>query len=123
MVKIVAAPRSTVKPLKAIPACYPIIWDVVAAIPVGVVRSYGEVAKRAGFPKGARQVGQALKRAPAKLKLPWHRVTGANGRISLPVGSAAYNEQIKRLSREGLILKGRRVLTTRDKSLDELMWG
>ena len=52
----------------------------------GRVSTYGEVAKLAGLPRGARQVGRALGQAPASLKLPWYRVIGAGGRIALAEG-------------------------------------
>ena len=46
------------------------------------VSTYGEVAKLAGLPRGARQVGRALGKAPASRKLPWYRVIAAGGRIA-----------------------------------------
>jgi methylated-DNA-protein-cysteine methyltransferase-like protein len=102
------------------------IWAVVAAIPRGRVASYGEVAARAGLPRGARLVGRALAQCPAAL--PWHRVLGASGRISLPPGSAAFREQRRRLEREGVPVaaNGRVAATHFDRDpagLDELLWG
>ena len=73
------------------------IWRVVAAIPAGRVATYGEVARLAGLPRGARQVGRALGLAPAARKLPWFRVIGAGGRIALPKDSAGYRTQIRKL--------------------------
>ena len=78
------------------------IWRVVAAIPAGRVSTYGEVAKLAGLPRGARQVGRALGKAPASLKLPWYRVIGAGGRIALPRDSAGYRTQVSKLRAEGV---------------------
>lgn len=40
------------------------VWQIVAAIPEGYVTTYGDVAKLAGSPRAARQVGGVLKRLP-----------------------------------------------------------
>ena len=84
------------------------IWHVVCAIPRGQVSTYGAVARAAGFPGRARQAGFALRVAPAALRLPWHRVTGAGGRIVFPNDSRAYREQAQRLRAEGIrVVDGR----------------
>jgi methylated-DNA-protein-cysteine methyltransferase-like protein len=102
------------------------IWRAIAAIPAGEWASYGEVARRAGLPRGARLVGFALHRAPPALDLPWHRVLGAGGRIAFPKGSRAGAEQARRLAREGLSVDAGRVRgaarATTARSLDELLW-
>lgn len=102
------------------------IWRVVAAIPGGRVSTYGEVARLAGLPGGARQVGRALSEAPAALKLPWHRVVGAGGRIALPKDSAGYGLQIRKLLAEGVTVENGRVNFPEFQwlpDLDELIWG
>lgn len=102
------------------------IWRAVRAIPAGEWASYGEVARRAGLPRGARLVAFALKRAPQALDLPWHRVLGADGRISLPRGSRAAAEQVRRLVREGLRVERGRVrrasAADARTALDALLW-
>ena len=45
----------------------------------GEVRTYGEVAKDAGSPKGARAAGGALGRNPIAIIIPCHRVSAAGG--------------------------------------------
>ena len=57
---------------------------MVAAIPRGRVATYGDVARMAGLPSGARQAGRAMRCCPPELALPWHRVVAADGRIALP---------------------------------------
>lgn len=102
------------------------IWRVVAAIPPGRVSTYGEVARLAGLPRGARQVGRALGKAPATLKLPWYRVIGAGGRIALPKDSAGYGTQIRKLQAEGISVEKGRVRLPEFQwapDLDELIWG
>lgn len=57
----------------------------------GEVATYGELADRAGFPKMARETGQALGRNPLPLVVPCHRILAAGGKIggfSAPGGSA-----------------------------------
>lgn len=102
------------------------IWKVVATIPKGKVMAYGEVARRAGLPRGARRVGPALGRAPEAMKLPWHRVLGAGGKIAFPRDHPGYQRQVDLLSVDGLLLvKGKvaasDVITA--QSMDELLWG
>jgi len=50
------------------------IYRVVRGIPRGRVMTYGEVARRAGLPRGARTVGRAMAASPEEL--PWQRVVG-----------------------------------------------
>lgn len=85
------------------------IWEVVKKIPQGCVATYGQVAKEAGFPKQPRLAGYALHEAPPEMKLPWHRVINAQGRISLAPESEGYQEQKRRLQEEGVIFMGGRV--------------
>jgi methylated-DNA-protein-cysteine methyltransferase-like protein len=84
-------------------------WDVVAMIPSGRVSTYGEVARRAGFPGRARQAGKALALMPRGMNLPWHRVLGAGGRIVFPKDSTHFREQARRLRSEGVRVKAGRV--------------
>lgn len=60
---------------------YATIYAVVRRIPRGRVATYGQVARLAGRPRGARQVGYALA-ALDDPGVPWHRVVNAKGRIS-----------------------------------------
>ncbi len=48
-----------------------------AGAPYGKVITYGELAKRAGCPGGARRVGQIMARNPLPLVIPCHRVVAA----------------------------------------------
>ncbi len=59
------------------------VWQIVASIPEGCVTTYGEVARLAGSPRAARQVGGVLRRLPEESTLPWHRVVNRHGAISL----------------------------------------
>jgi len=61
---------------------YPRIYAVVRRIPRGRVASYGQIARLAGLPGRARQVGYALHALPSGTRLPWHRVINARGAVS-----------------------------------------
>jgi methylated-DNA-protein-cysteine methyltransferase-like protein len=62
------------------------IYEVVRRIPRGRVATYGDVAKAAGLPGHARQVGYALAALDADTDVPWHRVVNAQGRVSARAG-------------------------------------
>ena len=81
------------------------IWQVVAAIPKGKVTTYGGVAKKAGLGQAARRVGLALRGLPHSTLIPWHRVINAQGRLSLPTGSAPHKMQRARLEAEGVLFR------------------
>ncbi|MFC1578878.1 MGMT family protein [Pseudomonadota bacterium] len=78
------------------------IWQVVMLIPPGKVSTYGDVARMAGLPGAARRVGRALRGLPEDTLIPWHRVVNAQGRIVVPGGNTARNEQRSRLQSEGV---------------------
>lgn len=77
------------------------VRDLVRAVPCGRVASYGRIAELAGDPRQARQVGWILHSSPESEGLPWHRIIGARGRISLPLESGG-REQACRLRSEGV---------------------
>ncbi len=78
------------------------IYLALAQIPEGKVITYGNLAKLAGMPNGARLAGRLMCELPDKSNLPWHRVINAQGRLSLPLGSESYREQKSRLNSEGI---------------------
>ena len=102
------------------------IRKAVRGIKRGSFASYGEVARRAGYPGRARLVGQVLRDSGDEARLPWHRVTGAGGRIAFPAGSRNAREQLARLAREGVKTRGNRAVPRRmpagSRSLDVLLW-
>jgi len=94
------------------------IWHAVCAIPRGKATTYGSVARAAGLPGRARQVGFALRIAPDELNLPWHRVVGAGGRIVFPASSHSHREQARRLRAEGIRVVNGRVIPSAMTGLD-----
>jgi len=78
------------------------VRSVVRDLRKGEVVSYGEVARRAGYPRAARAVGNVL---ATNIGLPWWRVVRANGELAAHSGE----EQARRLRREGISIRGGRV--------------
>ena len=103
-----------------------VIRKAVRAIKRGTFVSYGEVARRAGLPGRARLVGKVLRESGNTSSLPWHRVTGAGGRIAFAPGSRNAREQVRRLEREGIRSRGNRVVAkpgaSSARTLDALLW-
>ena len=84
------------------------VYLTMAQIPPGKVTSYGELASLAGLGRAARWVGRLMSQLPDDTRLPWHRVIGAGGRLSLPADTRAGQKQRERLRAEGVtILNGR----------------
>jgi len=79
---------------------YERIYEITRRIPEGRVATYGQIARLAGVPKGARQVGYAmaaLGRGRPRPEIPWHRVVNAKGESSIG------GDQITRLEAEGVV--------------------
>jgi methylated-DNA-protein-cysteine methyltransferase-like protein len=80
------------------------IASAIRKVPRGRVSTYGAIAKAAGYPRNARQVARVLRQVGG---LPWQRILGSGGRISLR-GEAALEQRLL-LEAEGVRFKGRRV--------------
>lgn len=76
-------------------------WAALARIPYGETRSYGELAREIGCPKGPRAVGSANGRNPICVIIPCHRAIGADG--SLTGFSAGIERKKALLALEGSI--------------------
>jgi len=86
------------------PALVTAISDAIRRLPRGRVSTYGAIAKAAGYPRCARHVGRVLKQVDG---LPWQRVLGSGGRISLR-GELALEQRFL-LEAEGVRFRGRKV--------------
>lgn len=73
-------------------------------IPKGRVATYGQVAKLAGIPKNARQVGTVLRNLPENSRVPWYRVVNSQGRISERSDATFEGLQQHLLAEEGVFL-------------------
>ena len=80
------------------------IRETIQDIPPGRVASYGQIAEIAGIPRGARQVGYALRHTPEGLELPWHRVVQSSGKSAFDPNSRVFGTQRDRLADEGVVL-------------------
>ncbi|MEQ9463111.1 MAG: methylated-DNA--[protein]-cysteine S-methyltransferase [Haliea sp.] len=58
------------------------VWQALAAIPWGEVRSYRDIALTIGKPRAVRAVGAANGRNPLPIVVPCHRVIGADGSLT-----------------------------------------
>lgn len=76
------------------------IYDVIKRIPKGKVATYGQVAKLAGLPRHARQVGFALAALPEGARVPWQRVVNAAGKVSAREHPNSQERQRALLERE-----------------------
>ena len=58
------------------------VWKTLCAVPAGKTVTYGELARRSGYPGAARAVGGAMARNPIPIVIPCHRVVGKGGDIT-----------------------------------------
>jgi methylated-DNA-protein-cysteine methyltransferase-like protein len=91
---------------------YERIYEVVRRIPRGRVTTYGAVAREAGLPRRARQVGYAMAALPDENDVPWHRVVNARGEVSERTGGVTF-ERIQRA-----LLQAEGVPFDRDERID-----
>jgi len=91
------------------------VWALTARIPRGRVTTYGDIAAALGC-RGARAVGQALRRNPYAPAVPCHRVVGADGSLTGYAGGLA--RKIRMLRSEGVpVSSGKADLSRRVRSL------
>ena len=57
------------------------VWKLIADIPYGTTRSYGDLARDLGDRTLAQAVGTACGRNPLPVVVPCHRVVGADGSL------------------------------------------
>lgn len=58
------------------------IWLALLEVPYGETATYGELAARAGNPKGARAVGGAVGHNPIAIIVPCHRILASDGTLT-----------------------------------------
>jgi len=76
------------------------VYKAVLEIPLGQVRTYKWVAKKAGKPRAFRAVGQILKRNPWPLLIPCHRVIRSSQELGGYAGGKKKKKLILDLERE-----------------------
>ncbi len=80
------------------------VWRLLAQIPFGTTRSYGELARQLGGVGRARAVGGAAHANPLPLVIPCHRLVGADGSLTGFAGGLALKERL--LRHEGIPVAG-----------------
>lgn len=66
-------------------------WEALQQIPYGEMWTYGQQAKRMGYPNASRAVGGANHKNPIAIIIPCHRVVSKNG-----LGGYAMGKEKKR---------------------------
>jgi AraC family transcriptional regulator, regulatory protein of adaptative response / methylated-DNA-[protein]-cysteine methyltransferase len=66
------------------------VWRALQEIPAGAVETYGEVARRLGVPRAAKEVGEACAANALAVAIPCHRVVRKDG------GLAGYRWGVRR---------------------------
>lgn len=70
------------------------VFEQTLKIPLGEVRTYSWIAKRAGSPAAARAVGSALRQNPYPLLIPCHRVVKADGTLGRYSGGKGIKSEL-----------------------------
>lgn len=91
------------------------VIKIIKGIPKGKVMTYGQIAKLAGSPRGARQVSRILHSMSSNYHLPWHRVINAQGEISIKDEEMNHVQRLS-LEAEGVVFLNRKV------ELDKFQW-
>ncbi len=78
------------------------VWAILAAIPYGATRTYGEIARELAAQRGlarmsAQAVGGAVGRNPISILIPCHRVLGRNGQLTGYAGGLERKRALLRL--------------------------
>ncbi|MFW3145781.1 MAG: methylated-DNA--[protein]-cysteine S-methyltransferase [Thermoplasmatota archaeon] len=73
------------------------VYTELRKVPFGDVITYGELARRAGSPGGARAVGQAMNSNPFLLVVPCHRVVASKGNAKYALGGFGAGLDVKRV--------------------------
>ncbi|MEH7453148.1 MGMT family protein [Gottfriedia acidiceleris] len=87
--------------------------EIIKNIPPGKVMTYGQVAKLAGSPRGARQVVRILHSMGQKYQLPWHRVINTKGEIGIQ-DEEGFLKQKRFLQDEGVKFTSERTINLKE---------
>jgi methylated-DNA-[protein]-cysteine S-methyltransferase len=84
------------------------VYKKLLEVPLGMVTTYGELAKAVGLQNGQRAIGRIMNKNPYPVIVPCHRVIKSDGKI----GGYAWGEKIKTnmLSREGVKIKNGKII-------------
>jgi len=84
------------------------VYKKLLEVPLGMVTTYGELARAVGLTNGQRAIGRIMNKNPYPVIVPCHRVIKSTGKI----GGYAWGEQIKTnmLSKEGVKIKNGKIV-------------
>ncbi|HRA48239.1 MAG TPA: MGMT family protein [Thermomicrobiales bacterium] len=82
------------------------VYAVVRAIPPGRVTTYGTIARTAGKPEGARQVGWLVHNPPEDVSANCHRIVNSTGYLSGGWSFGHPDVMVQLLQAEGVAFKG-----------------
>ena len=84
------------------------VYKKLLEVPLGMVTTYGELARAVGLKNGQRVIGRIMNKNPYPVIVPCHRVIKSNGKI----GGYAWGEKIKTnmLSKEGVKIKNGKII-------------
>jgi methylated-DNA-[protein]-cysteine S-methyltransferase len=58
------------------------VWNAISSVAFGETITYGELARRAGYPGSVRAAGAATGRNPLTILVPCHRIVGSTGSLT-----------------------------------------
>lgn len=79
------------------------VWKALAQIPYGETRSYENIARQIGSPRGFRAVGSACGANPLLLVIPCHRVVGSHQHLGGFSGGIPKKVKLLKLEKAVLI--------------------
>lgn len=85
------------------------VYEITRKIPRGFVATYGQIARLAGNPQGARTIGMFMRTNPDVPRTPCHRVVAADGSLTGYSGRGGIAGKKKMLTTEGVHFKGEKV--------------
>ncbi|PLT36044.1 MGMT family protein [Bacillus sp. V5-8f] len=78
--------------------------EIIQSVPEGKVMTYGQVARLAGSPRGARQIVRILHSMSDKYSLPWHRIVNSKGQVAIKDNESNALQKFL-LEKEGIEIK------------------
>lgn len=81
------------------------VYKIAGNIPIGYVATYGQIAFMAGYPRGARMAGRAMKDTPSDMDIPCYRVVNSSGDTAPEYVFESKRHQRALLEAEGVVFK------------------
>ena len=89
------------------------VLEELKKVPCGRITTYKDLARKIGYPRAARAVGNALNKNPFAPRIPCHRVIKSDGTIG---GYArGRNEKVKLLKKEGINISNNKIVDFKEK--------